>query len=136
MGNPTILIGLAIVLFTFVYMFFKLGEQARENSKTGTKGNHFLLQLLILFLILSSLTLVAKVVVDDKDFCSWNVVNSTTVGATTSFGYDYQCQTNPSSVPITFYKMSLWFFRIVAFYIFVYYFYAVMQSFDVGFKSK
>jgi len=135
MGNATILIGIAIVLFTFVYMFFKLGEQARENAKTGASGNHFLLQILILFLILSSLALVGKVSLDDKDYCSWNVVNSTTIGATTTYDYDYQCETNTNSTPLTFYKLTVWFFGIVATYISVYFFYAVMKTFDVGGKK-
>ena len=116
MGNPTLLIGIGIVTFCLIYMFFKLGEQATHEN------NHFPLQLLMLFLILSSFTLIGKVTLDDKDFCSWNVVNATTSGATTTYDYDYQCSTNPNTTAETFYRVSIWIFRLVGLYVFIYMF--------------
>ena len=125
MGNPTILIGIGIVTFALIYMFFRLGDKATE------KNNHFPLQLLMLFLILSCFTLIGKVVIDDKDYCSWNVVNSTTTGATTIYGYDYQCESNTSNTPDTFYKLVLWVFRLVGLYVLIYIIYYILNWFGI-----
>ena len=121
MGNPTILIGIGLVMFGLIYMFFRLGDKAEEGN------NHFPLQLLMLFLILSCFTLIGKVTLDYQDFCSWNVVNSTTNGATTTYGYDYQCETNPNSTADIFYKTSLWIFRLVSMYVIGYIMYYVLR---------
>jgi FtsH-binding integral membrane protein len=125
MGNPTILIGIGLVTFALIYMFFKLGQNAQADN------NHFALQLLFLFLILSCFTLVGKVALDDKDFCSWNVVNSTVSGYTTTYGYEYQCETNPATTSEIFYKVSVWIFRLVGFYVFVYMFWWALKYFGV-----
>jgi hypothetical protein len=121
MGNPTILIGIGLVMFGLIYMFFRLGDKAEDGN------NHFPLQLLMLFLILSCFTLIGKVTLDDQDFCSWNVINSTTNGATTTYGYDYQCETNPNSTADIFYKTSLWIFRLVSAYVIIYLMYYVLR---------
>ena len=121
MGNPTILIGIGLVMFGLIYMFFKLGDKADENN------NHFPLQLIMLFLILSSFTLIGKVALDDKDYCSWNVVNSTISGATTSYDYDYMCETNTNTTADIFYNVSTWIFRIVAGYVVIYIMYYVLK---------
>ncbi len=123
MGNVTILFGIAFVTFILVYMFFKLSETLNSQRSKG----HFLLQLLILFLILSSIMLMGKVSLDDKDFCSWNVVNSTTTSDTTSYAYEYQCETNTSATPNIFYRLTAWFFYIVSIYIFIYFIYEVLK---------
>jgi len=104
-------------------MFFKLSDNA---SKDATRG-HFLLQLLLLFLILSSVNLIGKVSLDDKDYCSWNVVNSTTTGSSTSYDYEYQCETNTNTTPDIFYKITTWFFRLVSSYVFFYFIYEVLK---------
>lgn len=123
MGNPTLLIGIGLVTFALIYMFFKLGDKATEDN------HHFPLQLLMLFIILSLFALMGKVSLDDKDFCSWNVVNSTTIGYTTTYGYDYQCETNPNTTADTFYKISLWIFRLVSLYVLGYLIYYIFKWF-------
>ena len=125
MGNPTILIGLGITTFALMYMFFKLGQNTSKDN------NHFPLQLLFLFLILSCFTLIGKVSLDDKDFCSWNVVNSTTIGSTTEYSYLYQCSPNPNTTADTFYRVSVWIFRLVGFYVFLYVLYWVLRYFGM-----
>lgn len=121
MGNPTILIGIGLVTFALIYMFFRLGDKAEEGN------NHFPLQLLMLFLILSCFVLIGKVTLDDQNFCSWNVVNSTTNGATTTYGYDYQCESNPNTTALTFYKTSLWIYRLVMLYVVGYIIYYILR---------
>lgn len=125
MGNVTILFGIAFVTIILVYMFFKLGDNAVRHGKGNT--NHFLLQVLLLFFIISAVPLMGKVSLDDKDFCSWNVVNSTTNGYTTSYDYDYQCEPNPNTTSDTFYDLTVWFFRLVASYVVYYFIYEVLK---------
>ena len=123
MGNVTILFGLAFVTIILVYMFFKLGEGAMRDGKR----NHFLLQILLLFFIISAVPLMGKVSLDDRDFCSWNVVNSTMTGYTTSYDYEYQCETNTHTTPDTFYNLTVWFFRLVSGYVVYYFIYEVLK---------
>ena len=123
MGNVTVLFGIAFVTIILVYMFFQLSKNGKDDPSRG----HFALQMILLFLILSSVALIGKVTLDDKDYCSWNVINSTTTGATTTYGYEYQCETNTNSTPDIFYKTTAWFFYIVSSYVFFYFIYEVLK---------
>ena len=126
MSNITILIGIGIFLFTSLYMFFKLGEQKAVNNK-----NHFLLQLLLLFFIISSVTLLGKVSYDAQDNCSFEMINSTIASNVTAYEYDYLCVDNINVTGLTFYKSTLWFFRLIALYVFGYFVYEVLVWLNV-----
>ena len=127
MANLTLLIGLGIFIFTCVYMFFKLSEQKITQELQGEKPtNHFVLQLMILFFILSSVLLLGKVGIDDSNHCDFVVTNSTIVGNVTNNSYDYLCSTNTNSTSFTFYKITLWFMRLLTAYIFIYFTYEVL----------
>jgi len=116
MGNATVIFGVAVVTGLLLYMFFKLSQNKDEEGR----GNHFLLQILILVFALVGMLIIAKAGLDDKDFCSWNVVNSTTTLTYSEYGYEYQCEENPNKTSLTFYKAMTYFIIIVAAYLFVY----------------
>lgn len=124
MGNLTVIIGIGIVTAILVYMFFKLnGERDEEGN-----NKHFLFQVLILVFILVSLLLIAKVTLDDTDFCDWNVANTTeTTNVTTNttlitYINEYQCSDNANNTSLTFYKAMTYFIIIVSGYVLVYVF--------------
>jgi len=124
MSNLTLIIGIGIVLAILTYMFFKLSGERDEEG--GNK--HFLFQILILVFMLACLLLIAKVTLDDSDFCDWNVANTTEVTNqttnTTTISYinEYQCSTNTNNTSLTFYKAMTYFIIIVSFYVFIYVF--------------
>ena len=128
MANLTLLIGIGIFLFTCVYMFFKLSDQQLRAKLTDQEApNHFILQLMILFFILSAVVLVGKVSLNSNDDCSFEVINSTIVGNTTTYAHDYVCVSNPSTTALTFYKSTLWFMSLILSYIFIYFIYEVLK---------
>lgn len=127
MNNFALLVGLGIFAFLLVYMFFKLGERG--------DGKHYVLQVLMLGFILLVFVLIAKATMDEKDYCSWNVVNSTTVGTYNVYNYDYLCKTNTHNTTDSFYETVMWVVRVVGFYMFFYFIYEVIKYFYERGKS-
>ena len=122
-----VLAGVGIALFLLIYMFFKFNRFSDE--KQGS--NHFLLQLLILFFILAGFLLLAKATVDVSNNCEQELVNSTVVGDTSVYNYDIVCNESPYNTSSIFYKVILWFVRIISFYIFIYIAYEVLKYWKV-----
>lgn len=116
MGNLTLLMALGIFGFMLLFMFFKLRSDGQESE-------HFLLQLLVLGFLLGVFVLIGKVGLDDKDFCSWNVANSTVSGDTTVYVYDYECSTNNKTTSTSFYTLITWLIRCIVIYIILFFFY-------------
>ena len=123
--NPFLLLSaIGIVLFVLIVLFNRLG-----NNDGGS--SHYLLQLLVLGFILGCLLLVGKTAVDNQDTCAWNVVNSTTSGSVTSYGYEYQCIENTKNTNNVFFKSIVWFVKIVSIYIVLYFIYELLSYFNV-----
>ena len=120
MGNLTLLIGIGICAIIFIYMFFKLGE-----TKTTDGKSHFLLQILMLFFVIMSIFLIGKTTLDDNNNCSWNVINQTVSGDTTTYTNSYECSAITNNTANVFYKMATWFASIVAGYVFIYFTYQI-----------
>jgi len=121
MGNITLLLGIGIFAVICIYMFFKLSEQTKETGRS-----HFILQLLILFFVLISLVLIGKVGLDDSNMCEFVITDSTLIANTTTYNHTYLCETNTNTTSETFYQTTLWFFRLVLIYMFIYFAYEVL----------
>lgn len=118
----TLLIGIGLVMGLLMILLFKL-----RSTESPDGHNHFLLQILILFFIIGGLVLMAKTTLDDQNPCSWNVVNSTTSGLSTSYVYDYQCSTNTHNTATVFYKAVVWFASLFMLYLFLFFIYQVLK---------
>lgn len=124
--NPFLLLSaIGIVLFVMIVLFNRLG-----NNESGG-SSHYLLQLLVLGFILGCLILVGKTAVDNQDVCAWNIVNSSSVGGVTSYGYEYQCIENTKNTTNIFFKSIIWFVKIVSIYIVLYFIYELLSYFNV-----
>lgn len=109
----TLIIGAGILLMAVTFLMLKLGEK-EENE-------HFFLQLLLFGVIFGLVLVIGKASFDEKDYCSWNIANSTIIDAsTTSYGWMYQCETNTTNTASVFYGIITWFVRIVAGYLVFY----------------
>jgi hypothetical protein len=128
MGNVTLLLALGIFGFMLLFMFFKLRSDGQEKE-------HFFLQLLVLGFLLGVFLLIGKVGLDDKDFCSWNVANSTASGDVTSYVYHYDCEVNTNTTSDTFFVSITWLVRCVVIYVFIFFFLDLLKRFGV-IKSK
>jgi hypothetical protein len=119
------MLGMGIVGFLLIFMFFKLGENEKK---------HYLLQLLMLGFILGIFVLIGKAGLDTNDYsyCSWNMKNYTmTGGNVTNMNYAFECPSNPPSTAGTFYKTTTWIMRVTIIYLFIYYFYELMMYFGL-----
>jgi hypothetical protein len=126
MSGGVLIAGLGVVGLLLIMLFFKLGE--REDNK------HFLLQLIFLGFIVFVMILIGKTTIDYNDNCSWLVTNSTTSGSLTSYQYSYQCSTNNNNTASSFYDVTVWIFRIVIIYLFLYY---AIEAFNyLAFRKK
>lgn len=99
------------VAFIVIYLAVKL----MEREEIGI-GDYAALILLVGFL-LGILLLLGKTAVDYKDNCNWLVANSTVSGSTTSYQYNYTCNTNTQKTASTFYNLTLWIIRLVTAYL-------------------
>lgn len=130
MGNLTLLVALGIFGFMLLFMFFKLRSDGQESE-------HFLLQLLVLGFLLGVFVLIGKVGLDDKDFCSWNVANSTVSGDVTVYDYDYECSTNTKTTSTNFYSLITWLIRCVVIYVVLFFFYDLTKRLGwIGGKKR
>lgn len=114
MGSELVILGAAVVGFLFLYLSFKLDDE------------HYILKILLLFVFFGSTILIGKAALDEKDYCTWNVVNSTTSGDYNIYNYDYQCSTNSNNTNLTFYKGLVWFSGVFMLYVFGYFTYRVL----------
>ena len=112
MGNYILLASIGIFGFLLLFMFFKLGEN-KEN-------NHYILQLVVLGFLLGLFVLIGKTALDEKNYCAWNVVNSTTTNGVNLYNYNYMCEENTHTTTRSFYNTIIWFVKVVMMYIFLY----------------
>lgn len=116
--SASILLGaIALVAFLLVYLMVKLDEGL------------YPVKILLLFFFFGSLLLMGKVTLDNNDYCSWNVANSTVSGSTTTYEYERECATNEHTTAFTFYNGLTWFVRIISILLFVFFIYKVLEYF-------
>ena len=126
--NPFILLSaIGVILVVLVVIFLKLGSKDENGG-----SSHFALQLLILGFILFFVLIIGKVAVDNNESCAWNVANSTAVNTSTVvYEYSYDCVANTKNTTTIFYKTVVWFVRLVALYIALYFIYEVLVWFNI-----
>lgn len=108
MSATIIVTSLAVVAAILCFFFWKLGSE---------EGQNYALQIIIFGFILWTIVLLGKVAVDNEDYCSWLVNNSTVSGSTTSYEYDYTCEENPNSTASSFFVACLWIARLTTIYL-------------------
>jgi len=105
----SLVLGLGIVAFLFLYFAFKLDE------------DHFLLKLFLIFFFLISILLMPNAIINDN--CQLMKANETILGNVTTFEYSSVCDDSASKTKTGFLKVVLWFFRIFVTYFSLYLFY-------------
>lgn len=126
MSSAVLIGGLGVVALILMLLFFKLSDDPDKK--------HFFLQVLFLGFIVMVIVLIGKASYDEKDHCSWLVANSTTSGSTTSYSYDYTCETNTQTTASLFYRLTTWIMYITIVYIGLYYAYETFMF--VAFRKK
>lgn len=120
-GSLVIVLASACLAFLATYMFFKLGE--------NTGSQHFILQLLMIAIIISSVSIMGVAGLDASRECSWQTSYIETMGGDQELQYDYVCLDEPSNVAETFLYVTTWFYRLFILYMFFYILFAVLGYF-------
>lgn len=120
-----LIIGIGIICALVLYIAFNVDK------------DHKYLKLTLIGLVFFVLLLIPKDLMLNKDFCSAEVANTTTMGNITSYGYKRVCFTNITNTSDTLYKIVLWFIRLFMVYIVLYSFwvYAVKPLIDLSKKK-
>lgn len=114
MSGTILVAALGICSALLLFLFFKLGDEQKEESG-WTK---YPLQIIILGFLLGMIVLLGKATLDYNDNCAWLVNNSTSLSnSTTSYQYSYSCSTNTNTTASAFYQLTLWIMRLVTAYL-------------------
>lgn len=117
MGNEIVMIGVGILSFLSLFLFFSTKPGKEEDEKEGVnKVDKYLLlffRVVCFAVFIFSLVLLGKIGIDERDYCEVMPMNYTTSGSTTSIEYNRVCITNESASPDQFYELVTWFMRIV-----------------------
>jgi nucleoside permease NupC len=113
-----IIIGIGIVAFLILYFSFNLDPE------------HWLLRLFGALFFIILLILLGKSVLDEQDYCSTVIVNSTTDYTTDKTNYEYEriCTTNTKNTTTIFFKTILFFIVFFSAYIIVYLSYKILLA--------
>jgi hypothetical protein len=128
MSEAILLTALGVVALILLSMFIAL----RDSQASGV----YALQIVLIGFLLGIIVLIGKVGVESYDHCSWVVNNSTTVGNTTSYGYDRVCEINTNNTATSFYKVTLWIMRLVSAYLILVFAFETIQYFGGEKKKK
>lgn len=109
MNLTTIIAGIGIVCYILVYIATKLEEK------------HAFLKFLFISFSLFTMLLIPKVSLDNKNYCSFEISNTTVLGDYVGYNYDYFCRTNTNNTIDTFYKSYLTILIVFAIYIVVFF---------------
>ena len=125
MGSAIILAGITVFCFILVYMFFKLNDIKIKNPD-GNQTGTFLLQLLVLLFLLSSIVLLGKATLDARNECAFINSSTTVDGATTNYNYTYICEEDTRNTVNIFYYLIMGFVSILFLYLSVMFVYSVL----------
>lgn len=124
----TVILGMGVVAALSLFMVFKLRDTPGDGLTPEGAPKHFLLQLLFLFLFLSSLVFIANAVYKaDSQYCQVVTVNDTVNMGVTTYESSYVCYNTDSTQGESFYRAVLWIFRLSLAYIFFYFVYEVLK---------
>lgn len=138
MPELTLILSAGMVAFICLYMLFKISESSVKRREAGqdNPNKHYALQLILIGMAVMCVLLIGKASYDDRDYCSFNTVNATESGATTDFGYEYQCSTNTNSTSSEFYQLTAWFARVMGIYLLGYVLYEIGSMMYRWYKKK
>lgn len=136
MGSVTLISGLAVVAVILLILFIIIRQLDLGNGTTTQYMIMNALQLILIGFVLGIVVMVGKVGVESYDNCSWLVLNSTTSGNMTSYGYDYQCETNTNGTASLFYQMTLWMMRLITLFMILAFAFDTIQYFGEQKKRK
>jgi len=125
MGSFSLILGAGILALISGYVLFKLAERGRDKEFES----HNALQILMFFLLISSLFLVGKASYDDRHYCDYVVNQTTIIGNQTVYEYDYMCSTNDSSTGVWLYKIPLFIIQIAVIYLILYLFKMIYKAY-------
>jgi len=132
MGSFSIILGAGILSFVSGYVLFKLAERSRDKDF----DSHNALQILMFFLLISSLFLVGKASYDDRDYCDF-VVNQTTItGNDTFYHYNYECVSNSNNTAKWLYRIPLFIIQMAGIYLEIYLFRMIYKYFKELFGDR
>ena len=125
MGSALIIAGITAFCFILVYMFFKLNDIKIKNPD-GNQTGTFLLQLLVLLFLMSSIILLGKATLDARDECAFMNTSTTVNGTTTNYNYTYLCEEDTNTTVNTFYYIVMGFVSLLFLYLFISFVYSVL----------
>lgn len=158
----SLLIGAGILALVSGYVLFKLAERGRDKEFES----HNALQILMFFLLLSSLFLVGKAAYDDRNYCDlvltdimetyqygnnftgyhWDYDTGTAPDGpqvdaylfhkNISNTYDYVCVDNTTSTGKWLYKIPLFIIQVAGIYLILYLIKMIYKAFKDGFGDK
>ena len=153
-----LLLSVLVTIIILLVLFVKLGD--------SDKTEHWVLQFLVLGFIVGLVIIVGKIGLDSNQICNWNMndtstVNNYTFGCYNSTGHliynlsnctanaeplllnsytnysiTYDCETSSSQTGFTFYKTILWFVRVVAAYIIIFFIVEIYRFFWLKNRRK
>lgn len=128
MGSEVLLI--TIIGFTAILSYLFVNFKANDSIL------NLIIQGLGVGFIIVLVFFLPKIAIDEQNYCVTVVDNATQVGATTSFDYERVCFENTSGTSSLFYVLSLWFMRVMASFLFIYFIYYVFKKGkDLRFRS-
>jgi hypothetical protein len=117
MANISIILGSAIITFLLAYIYFNLSKQNKEDGQP----NHVFLQILLFGFLVFMFVIIGKATIDEKDYCSWNIANSTVSGSTTTYGYSYDCEENTNTTALSLFRIVNWIVYLISGYLLIYF---------------
>lgn len=136
MGSVALIGGLAVVALILLILFIIIRQLDLGN---GTPTQYMImnaLQLILIGFVVGIIVMVGKIGIESYDNCSWLVLNSTTSGNTTTYGYDYACEDNPNGTASLFFQMTLWMMRLIILFMILAFAFDIIQYFGEQKKRK
>lgn len=121
-GSMTVV---CLILFIIFYLL-------KDTAGIG----RYAMQVVLLGFIIAIVVLFGKLGIDDSQNCEWIVNNSTVVGNTTNYNYDWYCEAGTSTVGSTFYNLTLWIMRLTIAYIILAFAFEAIEAWTGKKKKK
>lgn len=117
MDSLSMIIGIAATSALLLYFALNMDEK-----------QHGLLKLLFVFFSLGFLIIIPASLLEERQACEVVVNSSTVTGSTTAYTHDYYCYEVNSGSRATFYKGTLWLYRLFMAYVIFYLGYYALEA--------
>lgn len=108
-----------IIAFVCAYILFKIKDS--DNPAVSS------LQPLFFFMVMASFIIIGSASYQSTEQCVYLVNESVTVGSTSTYTYDYQCQTVAENAGSWSYRLPLWFGYLGSGYVIIYFLYLMIN---------